>query len=273
MAGKAVATKAPEEEPQTALINYDELGDDFEFADDGVDNAKVRPQFPKIMLVQGTTKLEGSSKHLGEYYDEGDGSYHERISVTPLRFQDNRACFEQGKDSPVCMSTDGIKPLPGQPLWKMDTFNSRGAGLVPVPPMGQPVACADCPFSQWEGDKPPLCGEGILALVQTEEGEFRQMRFTGTALGPIRNRMTKLVFKMRRLPIYAALWTFSSREISQEGRKWMQLDVITTPHPIARVKELTAFLKGINSTVEQFQETAEEEVRAGADHIDEDVPF
>lgn len=147
--------------------------DDLAWEDTGIGN--VAPSFPIIKIVQGTSTMEGAGKHGGDFWRSDTEEFYSELDVVPLLRRETRALFEQGNNSPICMSPDGVAPLSNQPLWmstNITTIDMGQKGIHPVPEFA-PENCAACPFSQWgEDGTPPLCGSSDVLLVDVD-GDLR----------------------------------------------------------------------------------------------------
>lgn len=236
-----------------------ELPADVDWADDGADD--VRIQFPMLKLIQGTTRgIDGASKHIGEWYHTDTGEFETDLHVIPLYKQNQRACFEDDAEMPSCSSLDGIAPLPYQPLWQKETAKFRGMAPVKVesitPDGLAPALCAQCPLSQFVDGNAPICGESMLMMVMREDNSFAQMRLGGTALGPVRNRLGKLVKNNKRLPMFTQRWTFSSKETEKGNKKWQQLTVETMPLPPVDALRLNEVAKSLRPQMQAEAQSA-----------------
>lgn len=275
MAAKKDTAVAVIEPQATALA---ELIDQIEFAPDGAED--VRLPFPTIKLIQGTTRgIVGSAKHSGEFYHEDTGEYEEALEVVPLYAQTQRAIFELDAELPACASTDGVAPNPRQPLWTKNVVRFK-SGEHEVPMTGQPQFCHQCPFGQFgPNNEAPECGESILMMVQRDDDTFARFRIGRSGLKPVRDAMKNLKIRVKgkpeqRLPIFTALWTFTSFEKEAPGRKWNQLEVSTTPlspEDIVRINKLAMDIRRDIQTV-----AAETDFASEASNVidyDEEVGF
>lgn len=226
---------------------------DIDFADDGVNEERIVLKWPDIKLIQGTTRgIPGSERHIGDFYHTDTNEYVETLDVIPLIARDQRALFEEGdSESPVCISLDGIRPEPNQLAWTKPLLRLRGLGEVSVGLEPQPAYCKDCPFSQFAEDgTPPPCGETILMMVMREDRSFARLRIGRTGLGPVRNRISRLINGSKRLPIFTAMWSFSSHSAEKGNRKWAQLDVTTRPLQVDEIREVNEVVRAMRAEME-----------------------
>ena len=214
MSGKNVALVEPE---STALVSWAE----FEGIEDGSED--VLPQFPIVKIVQATSGMEGAQKHGGEFWRSDTEEFLPSLDFVPLFMKETRAHFLEGDAQPVCVSADGKAPLPGQRLWAeeyKDLLLDNGWQIF-----DQPVSCADCPFSQWVDNNPPLCGGSIVVLGDLGGGDLVQLRISGKSIKPWRSFVARLVTaKKRPLCSYRLnLYTEAKQEGAQ--KRWQELRV------------------------------------------------
>lgn len=231
---------------------------DIEFADDGVDESKVNLAWPDLKLIQGTTRgIKGSERFLGYFYHPDTDEFTETLDVIPLAVREQRAFFEDMADSPACISLNNINPEPKQPLWQKEWVAVKGEGNKNMGGHPQPEFCVDCPFSKFgEDGTPPACGETILMMVMREDGSFARFRVGRTGLKPVRKAISRLISGSRRLPVFSAMWTFSSESVEKGSRKWMQLNVATRPLDMAEVVEVNETVKMIRAQTDQVAREA-----------------
>lgn len=269
----AKPTKPEEEVPTTAVAprggfavaDTFDIPDDVEIADDGADDVKLR--FPALKLIQGTSRgIEDSDRHIGDWWHSDTGEFVSELAVIPLYKQDQRACFEDDNDSPVCSSIDGLQPLPHQPLWQKVSvfFNRVEYNPAEITPMGLiPQWCSECPLSQFVNGNAPVCGESILTMVMREDKSFAQMRISGTGLGPFRNQIGKLIKNNKRIPMFSHIWIFSSKAAEKTGKKWRQLTVSVLPLAQPEFLAVNEVVKAIRSEIQQEVEKTDFAATAG----------
>lgn len=211
-----MTTKQQSTEGMAALQILDENNqvvswEDFagaDWEDDGTDD--VRPSFPVIKIVQGTSTMEGAGRHGGDFWHSDTEEYESSLSVVALVKRETRALFEEGQSDPSCLSVDGKAPLPSQPRWEGEV---------------QPASCAECPLSAWGPDNtPPPCKNSEVLLVDRGEGDLAQLRVSGKSIKPLRQFIAKRC-KPKRIPLYAFRLNLSTRELSDAGKKWHELVV------------------------------------------------
>lgn len=259
-----MATKTAEQEPiTTAVAQWDEDLAGMDFESDGSEAIEVR--FPSIYLVQTTSKFEGAGKHGGEFWHADREEYSERLRCVVLQMSYGQALFEEGEAAPVCSSADGRVPLPNGSIWDKDTWKPRNRPEEEVPLAIQPEECLPCPFNQWKGDSPPPCGRSILLLLEREDGSFARFRFGGKALKPFQDLVSRrLVYKNRRLPLFAMEMEFWADRQSDGDKTWYQLHIEGTPLPAAKVRHYNAMVADMRGHFAQAAEEAATEARADA---------
>ena len=265
------ALVVPEETNRSLIQAPKDPYADIEFADDGVDESRVRLQWPDIRLIQGTTKgIEDSDRHLGMFYHPDRAEFTETLDVIPLAVRYTRAFFEEDAMSPACVSLDGRAPEPNQLLWTKQQVLVKNQGLRDIGFMPQPTSCDACPFSAWGDDNtPPPCGESRLLMVMREDGSFARFRASSTAIAPVDRTINRLINGAKRLPIFAHMWSFGSQKTEKGSKKWYQLTVNTRPLDIDEVKEVNETVKMIRGQVDTVtRETVNEAGSSEADIID-----
>ena len=111
-----------------ALANYTAPEGGWE--SDG--NEDIAPSFPVITIVQPTSRMPGAEKHVGEFWHSDRETFGATLDVVGLVKRETRAIFEEGSDTPACMSIDGKVPQANMPLWSKEYINLRD-GEKPVP--------------------------------------------------------------------------------------------------------------------------------------------
>ncbi len=209
------------------------------FEPDGTED--IAPSFPYIKIVQATSTMSGASKHAGDFYRSDTETYHNPLEVVALFQKTTRAIFEEGSNTPLCRSGDGIAPAPGQSLWDYEAVNLGQGRVLEVPDIGQPLACADCPFFEWgEDGTPPPCRESIVVLVD-HEGELAQLRIGGKSMG-IWKRMIARRLKPRKLPLCSQKLFMTTVEKSEPGKKWQELEINAEDLPKSEAMAYNAVL-------------------------------
>ncbi len=235
--------------------------DDLQWEDTGIGN--VAPSFPIIKIVQGTSTMEGAGKHGGDFWRSDTEEYASTLDVVPLLRRETRALFEQGNNSPICMSPDGVKPLANQPVWmstNITTIDMGQKGIHPVPEFA-PDNCASCPFSQWgEDGAPPLCGSSDVLLVDVD-GDLAQLRIGGKSIGVVKNFIRRRL-ATKRLPLFAFRLRLSTVEKSEPGKKWHELVIVPealTPTEARQYNDLLAqYRSAFDARLREKDETAVE---------------
>lgn len=242
---------------ETAVATLDETTtalahplDEVEWEDDGVNPDKVRPIYPSIKLIQGTTR-GADMRDAGRFVHSDTGAVEDSIEVIPLHQTDQRSFFEDGNDTPACVSFDGIAPQPNQPLWAKPQILVKNQ-LIDQSGLWQPSLCADCPYSRFgDNDEAPLCNESILMMVRRDDESLAQFRIGRTGLSPVRREIGKLKGMAGRPPIFTRLWTFGSKTVEKGTKKWQQLVVTTTPLPTEDAIAINGIVKTMRSTIQR----------------------
>ena len=209
---------------------------------------EIAPSFPVVKIVQISSAMKGSDKHLGEFWRSDTEEYLPFLNTVALFQKDTRAYFVEGNDQPRCMSADGIKPLPNMPVW---TDMQRG----------QPANCDTCPFSAWRDDKPPLCKSSLVVLADLG-GELVQLRIAGTAIKPWRQFIAKRL-KPKKLPLCSQRLTLSTEVKTEPGKKWAQLRIESE---LLSPTEASIY----NAVVAYERKRFEEAVRESHEPVDDD---
>jgi len=217
----------------TALISYE--GIDFE--PDG--NEDIKPSFPVIKMVQATSVMAGSKRHVGEFWHSDYEDYSPSLDVVGLLKRDTRAFFLEGQREPACASNDGITPRADQPYWEDKE---------------QPATCAECPLSVWGDDgTPPPCRQSMVLLVdRNPEGEpdLAQLRIGGMSITPYR-RFVGRKLAPKKLPIYTQRLRLSTTEKAEAGKNWMELVIEGEPLPREQVMKYVGILRAERTRFEQ----------------------
>ena len=218
---------------QGEVMDWSEL-DGIDFGDTGIE--EVKPYFPNVKVVQGSSGMAGASKHGGHFWHSDSQEFSEDLDIVPMLRRITSAVFIEGDNKPVCASNDGKFPLPDQRLWDGRTEIATGVGEnvkhVDVPTPGvQPLSCAACPFSKWpEGGGKPVCPESHVWLVNRgtdEHPDLAQLRLSGMSIGPM-IAWVKREVKPRSLAPFFYRLRLSNREHVEGTRKWQDLVVEST---------------------------------------------
>lgn len=227
---KAVATVAEKGgEVSTDVVDWDAI----EIPDDGTDDAPIKPVFPKLQIVQNTSKIEGKKGHDGEFYLSGEKEFvNGSLDAVILQGQYNRVLFGEG-DAPLCSSPDGIAPRPDSPLWQSQTFKIKGGAEVDVP-HAEPRHCGQCLLKEFRNGAKPYCGDGYLLLLDLnanpEDMDLVQFRIGSTALKPFYNFKGTLKAKKGPkgrvgLPMFSHSVTLRTEETPGKSGNYYQLEI------------------------------------------------
>lgn len=226
-----------------------------EWAPDGTENIRIK--WPELKIVTGVSKMENKGKHGGEFWHSDSEKFEASVEVIPLTMTFQQSLFADQVDSPLCMSIDGVAPLPAQPLWRdYETFKPRGGSEVPVPDIDQPKLCAQCPFMQFQGDNRPLCSRSILLMLQrTEDQSFAQLRLPASSLAPWAAAVNKhLVKGSRRLPLYTGVWTLRTKEVTKGSNTFYVIDVESVrPQSLEEARMFSNMISGMREEMERVQ--------------------
>ncbi len=193
---------------------------------------------PQLKLVQAQDDMDGSEKHLGEFYNSGTGEFTANPNLLVLSVAKSRAMFlgQFSRDAePACRSDNGKSP--------------REPGTI-VDDMAVPHLCADCDYSKWtesaEG-KPikPKCAESDNWAALTETGDPVILRLRGTsapASGKLKN-LARAAY-VRNQPLWVRL--ASRYERKPQGNYYVV--VVETPDapPPARLVQMASGFTGLN---------------------------
>lgn len=244
---------------ETALASREstalEVWTDTDWESDGTEEAAAI--FPIVSIVQPMSQVQGARP--GDFFNPDTGESLPYLDVVPLFQKETRAYFVEGNDTPQCISADGRRPLPNQPLWLE---------------MNQPApACSDCPFSQWGTDgKPPPCRNSIVVLAdmapmngETTENravDLIQFRVKGTSIKPWRRFIgMKVAAKNRTRPLCSYRLHLTTVEKLAPARKWYELVIESedlTPAKARRYNEVIRYER------ERFNQAAAQAAEANA---------
>ncbi|MCR4340620.1 MAG: hypothetical protein NUW01_12135, partial [Gemmatimonadaceae bacterium] len=171
--------------------------------------------------------MDGAEKHVGEFWHSDRETFDATLDVVGLVKRETRAIFEEGSDTPACMSIDGKVPQPNMPLWTKEFITLRD-GEKAVPFSVAPSACELCPFSQWQGETPPACQASYVILVDRGSDDLAQLRIKGKSLKPYRE-FVKRKLAPKRLPLFLFRLSLSNRIHAEPGKKWAELEIDSVP--------------------------------------------
>lgn len=245
-----------------AVIDWDT----FDLPDDGTGD--IKPRFPEIKIVQGTSKMPGAGKNGGAFYfTDTEEFVPGGLDLVFLQAQQARALFADG-DAPLCASADGHRPLPGQPLWSMESFKNLNGNKIDVPDIGEPALCAECPFSNFVNGAAPICSRSYITLVDRnanpEDMDLAQLRLSRTSLKPFEVfagaiKAMKASKTRIGLPLFAFRVRLYTEETTREAKKWYQLKMEKERLTDA---ELLQYAQAVKTYRGDFQEAVKQTVMA-----------
>lgn len=232
----------------TGLVSWDEYrGDGWE--DSGIGH--IRPSFPIIKIVQGTSTMPAASRHGGDFWHSDWEIYTPELEGVALVMRETRAMFLQNASEPSCRSNDGVAPAPEQPQW---------VGT------NAPKACADCPFSQWgPNGEAPTCKTSLVLLIDRGKGDLAQLRVAGKSMRVLRSFISRKCAP-KRLPLYAYRLVMNTVTHAEEGKKWHELNIAGT---LMAPTESRAYSDLLRAYRAEFERTLHEE---GEVEWPDDVP-
>jgi len=194
-------------------------------------------KIPVLKIVQGTSKMEESDAHLGQFHNSITGEFKVGIEVVILSSKHSRALFrrmeEADADKPECLSRDCI------------TGTTHGS-------------CSRCEFNAqqdrtlWDADPetglaPKRCNLGYsLMLWLLEDGLPAIFTAQKSNVNPIKIVNTILVG--RKVPLFGAAFTFTSVRKIDGAKKWYELSARVarwhTAEETAGYRDLAHTLKG-----------------------------
>lgn len=197
------------------------------WADDG--NADIAPAFPIVSILQPMSQVVNAVA--GWFHHSDTDEIASDFDCVPLVKRETRAMFVDNDDKPICRSDDGIVPAPRQRLWNMEAgirvkVNGASLGVPPVTPRD----CANCPFSDWNGAEPPVCGNSYQIIVARngDPDDLVQLRLKGTSIKPYRDFVRKKLAP-RRIPMFFFQFHLTTEEKTAPSRKWYQLVIDAAP--------------------------------------------
>jgi len=230
-------------------------------------------KIPVIKIVQGTSKMEDSDAHLGQFWNSVTGEFKAALNVVILSSKHTRALFrrmdEADADKPECVSRDGI------------TGTVHG-------PCNRCVYNAQINPSLWGTDPETgqafkRCNQGYsLMLLLVDDGLPAMFTALKTNVNPIKIVNTILVG--RKLPLWGATFTFTTVRKIDGQKKWFEL--VAKPTRWHSKEEIAEYRELANSLKSSHYEVVDEEAAASSvesappddeepplDSYDKDVPF
>lgn len=190
------------------------------WASDGTEELPV--SHPMITLTPPIAATK--DRPAGEFFHSDTERSTPTLEVVILFMRETRALFEDGSNEPICRSDDGKIPARDMPVWEMDEVTFKKYGTVTVP--DRPVACDVCPFSEWDGSNPPVCGNSYLLLVDRGDGDLAQLRVKGTSIKPFKDWVAK---KPRGVPMYCFKATVTAEERRKDMNRWFEMKFKAVP--------------------------------------------
>jgi len=265
----------PAAETSRDIVSWDSIA----WESDGCED--IQPSFPIIKIVQRTSRQDGATKHVGDFWHsdrEGEAAFTdggEGIEIVGLVKRDTRAMFVEGEDQPVCMSADGKKPLADMPAWSMNELAFRD-GTVPNPLRFAPAACNTCPFAQWSpSGEPPRCRESKVVLVERQDDKsLAQLRISGMSIRPFEQMVAKFL-RPKNLPLYSKRLIVTTASRQKPQKVWEEMEF----HPIALdIDEALQYAGMLREQRQLFEKSLAEESETiwqadgeGSDPVD--LPF
>lgn len=216
------------------------------WASDGTEELPV--SHPMITLTPPIAATK--ERPAGEFFHSDTEKSTPSLEVVILFMRETRALFEDGSNDPICRSDDGKVPARDMPVWEMNEVTFKKAGTVTVPP--HPQTCAACPFSEWDGPNPPLCGNSYLLLVDRGNGDLAQLRVKGTSIKPFRDWVAK---KPRGVPMYCFKATVTAEERRKDMNRWFEMKFKAVPLEEEEARRYDALMR---SQAHKFEAAPEE---------------
>lgn len=199
--------------------------------DDGTSD--IQPSFPIIKIVQMSSMMDGAKKHIGNFWHsdrEGDAAFEEDTEVVGLVKRNTRALFEDGNNTPICRSDDGVAPVAGGAVWTREYISINQQERA-VPLHAAPMNCGVCPFSTWgQNNEKPICAESLVILAQrTDDGSLAQLRISGMSIRVFKSFVAKYL-KPKGMPLYSKKLILTTAERKREGttNQWQELEIHPT---------------------------------------------
>ena len=145
-----------------------------EFVVPGMEN--VQPgelKVPLLKLVQGTSRIDGAADHLGEWHNSVTGEFETNPELLIIGIAKGRVMFPatySADNKPLCGSNDGFAPREEYRGAEIKAVSQDEHGDPVVVSVTIPLACAECPFSQWGENTPPRCKEVATFAGMQHEG-------------------------------------------------------------------------------------------------------
>lgn len=191
-------------------------------------------KLPVWKIVQGTSRMEGAVKHVGEFYNTVTGEYRPDLDVAVLSWKHARSLFsgDPSDSKPECLSRDCVQ-------------GSRYG------------ACRGCQFNAevhqdlWQGDPKTTkrCSLGYsMTLISPDEGTPSLFTAMKTAVGAVKMLNTTLMLK--KLPLFGVLCNFSTVTRQEPGKQWQELRItikrVLTADEVEPLRELSQAIRSQN---------------------------
>ena len=178
-----------EKKSEVALLesnpNVIEVVDERSYSDDS-DFQESDLIIPVWKIVQNSCRIEGCKPYLGQFYNTVSEEYSEKLeNVTFLKRMTGRVLFpkENYSGDRLCWSDDNVTP----------------SEIVEFPKCEN---CKNCELSVWSKDengknKPPKCKETISFMSLEDNFSPFIIRFSGTAMPPVKALLSNLFLKTK----------------------------------------------------------------------------
>jgi len=186
---KAVTAADEEKKSEVAVLermpNVVEVVDERAYSDDS-DFQESDLIIPVWKIVQNSCRIEGCKPYLGQFYNTVSEEYREKLeNVTFLKRMTGRVLFpkENYSGDRLCWSDDNVTP----------------SEIVEFPKCEN---CKNCELSVWSKDengknKPPKCKETISFMSLEDNFSPFIIRFSGTAMPPVKALLSNLFLKTK----------------------------------------------------------------------------
>jgi len=184
---KAVTAADEEKKSEVAVLermpNVVEVVDERAYSDDS-DFQESDLIIPVWKIVQNSCRIEGCKPYLGQFFNTVSEEYREKLeNVTFLKRMTGRVLFpkENYSGDRLCWSDDNVVPS--------EMTKEK-----------QCERCENCELSTWiidENNKPPRCKETISFMSLEDNFSPFIIRFSGTAMPPVKALLSNLFLKTK----------------------------------------------------------------------------
>lgn len=216
---------------------------------------------PRLQLVQAQSRIPSALKHIGEWYDNAAGTFHEGLMGVFFNAGRQRVMFGaqySAEAKALCASNDGKAP-------RLEFVGKVVDGVM------IPDTCKDCHFAQWGQDASgkaikPACRELYTYAFLSVDGSPFMLSVHGAGI----TEAKKLNYLMRTIGL-RKLFSIGSREENGANGTYFVPTFTPVDATPADLLGLAVSLKGIGSQAVQQDAFAETPLRDTAQDLGGEV--